>query len=98
MDTKRGGSKFCVSVMTYLGFKSDNRQYKSITAILLLASLIFIFAQLLLAGRVARTLTPKSIPVVMFSLLLIYERVMARYRISGSFIKVNQVCNFQGMK
>lgn len=61
-------------LLLMLGLRSStNQQLKSLTYILLLTSLLFLLAQVMLASRVERTLTPISIPVVLFSLLLIYD-------------------------
>lgn len=56
-----------------LGLFVSESKYKVWTYILIVASFVFIFAQLLLASRVARTLTPISVPVVLFSLAYIYH-------------------------
>ena len=52
---------------------SPKRESKIIAFILALTALLFIFAQVMLASRVARTLTPISIPVILFTIVIIYD-------------------------
>ena len=52
---------------------SPERESKIIALILALTAFLFIFAQVMLASRVARTLTPISIPVILFALVMIYD-------------------------